>query len=75
MSLVKRTPTRPAPDLLAAIAKQHLGLDTLETRRSDSLDFHDHAVWCVRAALEAAFEAGRAQARARRPSRRTQEPR
>jgi len=45
--------------LLLEIAEYHLFLDTLETRMSDSLDFHDHAVWAVRSALEAAFEAGR----------------
>jgi hypothetical protein len=45
--------TTPDPDR----AKQ-LGIETLETRRSDSLDFHDVAVWCVRDALEAAFNAG-----------------
>ena len=44
--------------LLTQIAQQHLGIETLQTRRSDSLDFHDVAVWCVRDALEAAFEAG-----------------
>jgi hypothetical protein len=45
--------------LLLEIAERHLFLDTLETRMSDRLDFHDHAVWAVRSALEAAFEAGR----------------
>ena len=44
--------------LLPQIAQQHLGIETLQTRRSDSLDFHDVAVWCVRDALEAAFKAG-----------------
>jgi len=44
--------------LLTQIAQQHLGIETLQTRRSDSLDFHDVAVWCVRGALEAAFKAG-----------------
>ncbi len=44
--------------LLAAIAKEQLHIDTLETRRSDSLDFHDVAVWSVKAALEAAYRAG-----------------
>ena len=44
---------------LADIAKDHLHLETLETRNSDSLDFHDMAVWSIKAALEAAFEAGR----------------
>jgi hypothetical protein len=41
------------------IAAETLNLETLETRNSDSLDFHDVAVWQIRAALEAAFEAGR----------------
>ena len=44
--------------LLTQIAQQHLGIETLQTRRSDSLDFHDVAVWCVRDALGAAFKAG-----------------
>lgn len=43
---------------LLEIARKELNLETLETRRSDSLDFHDTAVWCVRAALEAAYRAG-----------------
>lgn len=41
------------------IACDHLGLTTLETRRSDALDFSDQAVWSLRAALAAAFEAGK----------------
>ncbi len=41
------------------IAKSILGIDTLQTRKSDSLDFHDLAVWNLKEALEAAFEAGR----------------
>ena len=40
------------------IAKEHLHLETLDTRRSDSLDFSDQAVWCIKAALEAAYDAG-----------------
>jgi hypothetical protein len=44
--------------LLTLIAQKHLGIETLETRKSDSLDFHDTAVWCIRDALEAAFKAG-----------------
>ena len=44
---------------LAEIAARHLHLDTLKTRNSDILDFHDMAVWSIKAALEAAFEAGR----------------
>ena len=44
---------------IGQIAKKHLRIETLETRNSDSLDFHDTAVWALRAALEAAYEAGR----------------
>lgn len=62
--MAKRNKTTPNPEaardaLLMEIAERHLFFDTLETRMSDSLDFHDHAVWAVRSALEAAFEAGR----------------
>ena len=48
----------PIDQVLTQLAQQHLGIETLQTRRSDSLDFHDVAVWCVRDALEAAFKAG-----------------
>ena len=44
--------------LLARIAQEHLLIDTLETRNSDSLDFHDVGVWCVKSALMAAYQAG-----------------
>jgi hypothetical protein len=44
--------------VLSAIARDHLGIPTLETRRSDSLDFHDIAVWRVHDALQAAYMAG-----------------
>ena len=45
--------------LLTDIAHKHLGIPTLETRRSDSLDFHEVAAWQLKSALEAAFNAGR----------------
>lgn len=44
---------------LQKIALDHLFIATLETRRSDSLDFHDVSVWSIKTALQAAFEAGR----------------
>jgi hypothetical protein len=34
------------------------GLETLETRNSDGLDFHETAVWRLKDALLAAYEAG-----------------
>ena len=49
--------------ILTQIAQNKLGIETLETRKSDSLDFHDVAVWCLRDALEAAFNAGVEQGR------------
>jgi len=62
-----RTYPRKTPvgkdELFTQIAKQHLNIETLVTRNSDSLDFHDVAVWSIQAALEAAFEAGKTQAK------------
>lgn len=48
----------PNNTLLADIAKKHLSIDTLDGQKSDRLDFHDLAVWSIKHALEAAFEAG-----------------
>lgn len=48
---------------LAEIAQEHLDLDTLETQNSDSLDFHSLAVWQIKEALEAAYQAGARSAR------------
>ena len=53
----------PSDALLLDIAARHFFLETLDARNSDSLDFHDVAVWSIRAALEEAFAAGRATAR------------
>jgi hypothetical protein len=41
------------------IACDVLGIEILDTRKSDGLDFHDLAVWQIRKALDAAYEAGR----------------
>ena len=50
----------PSEALLLDIATKHFpNIETLETQNSDRLDFHDVAVWAIRAALEAAYEAGR----------------
>ena len=43
---------------LSAIARDHLGIETLVTRNNDALDFHEVAVWTLVAALKAAFAAG-----------------
>ena len=44
--------------LLNQIAAEHLYIDTLATRNSDSLDFHEVSVWGLKEALQAAFTAG-----------------
>jgi hypothetical protein len=61
------------PQILTSIARAHLGIATLETRRSDRLDFHDVAVWQVEAALKAAFDAGRSTV-SQPPHQRTEGP-
>ena len=45
--------------LILEIAQRRFFLETLESRNSDRLDFHDVAVWAIRDALEEAYEAGR----------------
>jgi hypothetical protein len=44
------------------IAKQTLGIETLETRNSDDLDFHEISVWQLKEALEKAYKAGQSKA-------------
>ena len=44
--------------LLNQIAAEHLHIDTLATRNSGSLDFHEVSVWGLKEALQAAFTAG-----------------
>ena len=55
-------------EALAVLAKDVLGLETLDTRNSDSLDFSEQAVWTLKAALEAAYDNNNAR-RPRRASR------
>jgi len=43
---------------LLEIAKKHFGVNTLEYRGSDSLDFHDISVGAMSAALKEAYELG-----------------
>lgn len=53
----------PSDALLLEIATKHFhSIETLETQNGDRLDFHDVAVWAIRAALEAAYAAGLAAA-------------
>ncbi len=44
-----------ANSIIAEVARDHLGIDTLESRNADSLDFHNLAVWKIKAALAAAI--------------------
>lgn len=61
----KTTPLAKAPSetLLLEIATSHFHtIETLEIRNSDRLDFHDVAVWAMRAALTEAYAASLAAA-------------
>ena len=53
-----------APDaLLLEIARRFIpSVETLQTRHSDALDFHDVSAWALRHALAAAYAAGQAAA-------------
>lgn len=53
-------------EIFTKIAQQCLGIETLQTRKSDGLDFHDVAVWGVKDALEAAYAAGQLSATKKR---------
>ena len=57
----KRTkaPTDPRAAVIDKLAALYLGVETLEVRGRDSLDFHDLSVTSIRRALEEAYEAGR----------------
>ena len=48
---------------IVELAQRILKIETLETRNSDALDFHELAVWTIQEALDAAYEAGRQSAR------------
>ena len=65
MATNPETPRKATNDTITEIARTHLAIETLETRNSDALDFHDVAVWNVNAALEAAYAAGIGSASAR----------
>jgi hypothetical protein len=58
--MTRKTAAQNTPDaLLLDLARKHFFLETLETRKSDDLDFHNVGVWAIRAALEVAYKAGR----------------
>lgn len=60
-------------DIFTRIARKHLGIETLEERKRDGLDFHDLSVASIRSALEAAYEAGRRAGQPRHRSGRERE--
>lgn len=49
-------------DIITDIARTQLGIETLETRNSDSLDFHDCSVFSIKQALLLAYKAGQQNA-------------
>ncbi|MCB6180127.1 hypothetical protein LHP98_18580 [Rhodobacter sp. Har01] len=61
-STPKTTSTAPEA-LMLDIAKRHFFVKTLDARNSDGLDFHDVAIWSIRAALVEAYAAGLAAPR------------
>ena len=44
--------------IIRQIARDVLGINSLETQNSDSFDFHDVSVWQIKSALENAFKVG-----------------
>jgi len=54
----RRNTAQTLDALLTRIAQEHLFIDTLETRNSDSMDFHDVSVWALIAAYQAGLAAG-----------------
>jgi len=62
MPAFDKTAVTVSPELEAAlteIAVKHFFVETLETRKNDSLDFKDTAVWAMRDALIEAYFLGR----------------
>ena len=46
-------------EAIKKIANHYLAIETLETRNSDELDFHDLLIGNIKKALEEAYDAGR----------------
>ena len=57
---------KPTPPItvISNIAREYLNIETLEECKSDALDFHELAVWSIKAALEAAHQKGYEEGRA-----------
>ena len=56
-------------DAIARVAADELRVPTLDGRGSDAMDFYDKAVWEIKAALSAAYDAGRASVKSKGESR------
>lgn len=63
MKNVNTKPDKKRDAKLLEIAKTVLSLETLETRKWDTHDFHEHAVWSIKEALEKAYQAGKESCR------------
>ena len=50
--------TTEAIEKLERIARQHLDVETLRSRNSDHLDFHEISVWQLKESLEEAYRLG-----------------
>ena len=48
---------------LEQIAQKELSIETLETRFSDGLDFHEVSVWELKEALKKAYQLGQEHAK------------
>lgn len=59
----KMNPEQARQESLERIARHMLDLETLATTATGR-DFKEQAVWCIKAALEHAYDAGRAAAEA-----------
>ena len=66
MTTKTTTPAKAQPAapeaLILDFATKHFFIEKLETRNRERLDFHDVAVWAMRAALTEAYPAGVAAA-------------
>lgn len=58
MTNTNANPNDERDRMLEGIAKRALDIPTLRTRKSDSLDFHDVAVWSLLEAMRLAYAAG-----------------
>lgn len=51
------------PEQITKIVQNNFyGIETIKTRNSDSLDFHDVAIWSIRSAIVEAYNTGYTQA-------------